>query len=104
MPITAPYTSKSDPKELGKRARKRGQNAPGLSPMLSNGWIFNVIAVPAAVCIADVSRKAGRWTSRLVFHALSISEYLRASQTMTAVNGAHASHVRIPHEKMRHAV
>ena len=33
-----------------------------------------------------------------------MSEYLRASQTMAGVSGAHASHVRMPHEKMRHAV
>jgi hypothetical protein len=71
--------------------------------MLSKGWMVNVIAVAAAVLIAEVSRKVGRWASRLLFHAPPTSEYLRATQTIMGVSGAHESQIRMPHEKMRHA-
>src|ERR1051326_3590281 len=85
------------------RPRNRGQKASGLEPMLSNGLMLRVNTVAAALGSADIRKNAGRWTKRFRFHVSSTSENLRASQTIAGVSGAHASHVRIPHEKTRDA-
>src|ERR1044072_3671542 len=96
--------SRSEPNDPGTRETNLGQNVFGLSPMLSKGLTHKVIAVAAALCSVEINKNAGRGTTRLSFHASPTIKYLRASQIIAGVSGAHTTHVRMPHVKMRHAM